>query len=1181
MKFTQLKQPAMNLRTDTLGRKIGLGYVLMVFVLACATTITILQVNKVNDISSFLIRQRQPSARADLELMNGINRSIAEIRGWTLLQKDTFRNGRKKAWKEEIRPAIASMEELSRLWTNPENIRRLSMLVPLIDQMERYQDEVEALAAKDVTAAVHLMDTKMLPLNEEIRNLVTELNQSHELLMTNDFETISNEISLLGDIEWVLLSIGLLVSIILGSIITRSISAPVAKAVEVAQAIGSGNLSTPVKVGGSKELIALGDSLTNMRDSLLTTKETTEHFDWLTKGQNKLNEAMRGDLETESLCNEISTFLTTYTGANVGAIYLMDDQSQSFKLIGTHAFSTVDTKGEFKLREGLIGQAAADNETILVNSLGETDIRLRSSLVDAVPNYVLATPLLIDNHAIGVLELGKFSEFTAAQREFIETSRESIAIAINSAVSRRKVRELLEKTQRQSEELQQQQEELTQTNEELEEQTQKLKEQQEELQAANEELEEQAQIVEQKNRDLETARTDIELKANQLEISSKYKSEFLANMSHELRTPLNSLLILSNDLASNKTGNLTDDQVESAQVISKGGNDLLTLINEILDLSKVEAGKMDLNLKEVRLDEVAQDMNKNFRRMAEQKGLQFETSISPSLPTTVRSDRQRLEQILKNLISNAIKFTDKGKVSLSFNQEAGGYLTIAVQDTGIGIAKEKQQIVFEAFQQADGGTSRKYGGTGLGLSISRELARLLGGRITLTSIVNQGSTFTLTIPLMSHAKASKKAPERPAPTETSFSQPNALFLNHPTIEDDRDRITSVDHSILIIEDDLEFARLLGVQAHEKGFKFISASSGEDGLLLAGQYRPSAIILDIDLPGIDGHIVLKELKGNPDVRHIPVHIMSVNEKTLDPIRSGAVEYLTKPVTKKQLEQAFGRIEDFVSRRMKNLLIIEDNDDLRQTIVKLIGNGDVKCFQAATGQQALDQFKKQPIDCAVLDLGLPDMSGFELLKELEKVSTRAVPPIIIYTGRELSKKENEELEQYAETIIVKGVKSEERLLDETALFLHRTVRNLPQKKQDMITGLYDTETIFQGKKLLLVDDDMRNVFALSKVLREKGFEIVKAENGKVALEALNKDPDMDMVLMDIMMPEMDGYECMREIRKQKAFATLPVIALTAKAMKDDRQKCIDAGANDYISKPVDVDRLLSLMRIWIKK
>jgi CheY-like chemotaxis protein len=558
----------------------------------------------------------------------------------------------------------------------------------------------------------------------------------------------------------------------------------------------------------------------------------------------------------------------------------------------------------------------------------------------------------------------------------------------------------------------------------------------------------------------------------------------------------------------------------------------------------------------------------------------------------MRTDSQRLNQILKNLLSNAIKFTEKGSVSLSIDRYKEGKISISVIDTGIGIYEDKQTAIFEAFQQAEGGTSRKYGGTGLGLSISRELAKLLSAEIKLSSKINEGSTFSLIIPLEIHQEQEAVSTDSIS-TDRKFSAPaepvlyksrsenDSKYLNYPSIEDDRDRITKDDKVILIIEDDLKFASILLKQANKKGFQCLSAATGEDGLLLAAKYKPQAIILDMELPGINGHAVLLELKANPSVRHIPVHIISANDRTLEPIKEGAIEYLMKPVNKNDLEEAFNRIENFISRKIKNLLIIEDNENSRKTMRILIGNGDVKCFEAGTGKEALAMYEQNQIDCIVLDIGLPDMSGFDLIHKLENIKNHNLPPIIVYTGKELSKEENNELQKYAESVIIKGVKSEERLLDETALFLHRTIGNLPKSKQVIINNLHDKEVVFHTKKILLVDDDTRNVFALSKILQERGMEIIKAENGKIALEMLDVHPDIDLVLMDIMMPEMDGYEAMKRIRSQVKFRKLPVIALTAKAMNDDKQKCIDAGANDYITKPVDVERLLSLMRVWLSK
>jgi signal transduction histidine kinase/DNA-binding response OmpR family regulator/CHASE3 domain sensor protein len=1170
----------MNFKLDTLAKKIGLGYALMAFVLAVAIFITMWQVREIASTTDRIVNLRVPSARASMEVMNGVNLSVSYLRGYVLLSDEERRTARNQTWDQEINVALAEMETFTEELEGTGFNNQLSQLKKLLAQLRGHQELSERLSTTNREECLRVMSEIGVPLVYQIRDVIDTISDEQEGLKLADFDNIQRQMTLLRNIQWTLLAVGLFISLLLGMYITRSITVPVAGAVQVAQNIGAGDLNTKVNVGGSIELETLGNALTNMRDSLKRKTEETHRYEWLSTGMNALNEVMRGDKEIAELANELISFMAHYTGACVGAVYVTDDSGNELMLSGRYAFGSGIPQERFNMGEGLIGQVASDKKTMSLSDLDEKDIRVRSGLVDTTPRYVIAAPFMFEGQTLGVVELGKFNAFTAVEKEFVEANMEAVGIALNSAISRLKIRELLQETQRQSEELQQQQEELQQSNEELEEQTQQLKEQQEELQAANEEMEEQTQIVEQKNQDLELARTDIELKAKQLEISSKYKSEFLANMSHELRTPLNSLLILSNDLARNKEGNLDGEQVESAQIIAKSGYDLLNLINEILDLSKIEAGKMELNLQEAPVSEISASVFNNFKRLAEDKGLKLEMIIDDALPKIIRTDRQRLDQVLKNLISNAIKFTENGNVTVNFQRDAGDHLAISVKDTGIGIPKDKLDMVFEAFQQADGSTARKYGGTGLGLSISRELAKLLGGRITLQSKVGLGSDFTLIIPLKvaEATPVSNELHKAPAHVE---AERNDAFLNHPSVADERESITEGDRTILIIEDDHDFARVLARQASEKGFKYLCASTGEDGLVLAGQYMPNAIILDLDLPGMDGHSVLKKLKSDPGLRHIPVHIMSANDKTLEPIRSGAVEYLTKPVSKLELDNAFGRIEDLISRKMKNLLIVEDDDILRNAIVKLIGNGDVKCHEAASAKDVFDIFGREVIDCMVLDIGLPDMSGFELIEKLEKEFEGKVPPIIIYTGRELSRQENDELQQHAETIIVKGVKSEERLLDETALFLHRTVRNLPDHTRAMITGLYNKDTMIHGKKVLLVDDDMRNVFALGKVLKERGMEVIKAENGKMALDMLKAEPLVDMVLMDIMMPEMDGYECMKRIREQKQFKELPIIALTAKAMKEDRQKCIEAGANDYIAKPVEVERLLSLMRIWIRK
>ncbi len=952
---------------------------------------------------------------------------------------------------------------------------------------------------------------------------------------------------------------------------------------ENANKVSFGNFAVEIIPKSEKDI--LGNALKKMTVSLRETTAENEKHTWLTTGQNRLNEKLRGDQGIEELASGTIAFLCDYLKANIGSVYLFNEKENILALSGQYAFSSEKGNGirkKFNSGEGLIGQVAREQKQMILTDLKEEDIRIVSSILDTKPRHLVITPFSFERKNLGVIELGRLTAFTSTEKEFINSSMESIGISINSAISRKRIQELLEETQVQSEELQGQQEELKQVNEELEEQTQNLKQQQEEMQMTNEELEEQTQALEIKNREVETARADIEQKTKQLEISSRYKSEFLANMSHELRTPLNSLLILSKDLSDNKNKNLTAEQVECASIIYKSGQDLLVLINEVLDLSKIEAGKMAINIERVVLKKLADGLYQDFKHQADKKGLVLNVNLSEYLPGHIHTDPQRLNQVLKNLMSNAIKFTEQGSITVNIQKYGEDKIAISVADTGIGIPESKQFAVFEAFQQVDGSTSRKYGGTGLGLSISRELAKLLNGQITLISKPNEGSTFALIIPLEIQNKEMVISPV--AEDIDLFKKPPVktnTFLNYLAIEDDRNIIGEADKIVLIIEDDLKFAEVLLKQAHGKGFKCLAAATGEDGLMLAEKYRPHAIILDISLPGISGHKVLTELKSNHSLRHIPVHIMSVEERTLEPIKEGAVEYLTKPINKIQLDEAFNRIENFIDRKMKHLLIVEDDSNSRKVIRKLIGNGDVKCFEAGTGKEALEIFEENHIDCIVLDIGLPDLSGFELIRKFEQKKESSIPPVIVYTGKELTKEENAELQKYAESIIIKGIKSEERLLDETALFLHRTISSLPETKQQIIFNLYDKDIIFKGKKILLADDDMRNVFALSKILREYGMEVIKAENGMNALEILDKNDGIDLVLMDIMMPEMDGYEAMRQIRLQPKFKHLPVIAVTAKAMKEDKQKCIDAGANDYISKPVEVERLLSLMRVWLSK
>jgi CheY-like chemotaxis protein len=826
------------------------------------------------------------------------------------------------------------------------------------------------------------------------------------------------------------------------------------------------------------------------------------------------------------------------------------------------------------------------------------------------------------------VELASFMPFGQIHQIFLDQLAESVGVVINMITANMRTEELLLQSQKltqelqsQSQELQAQQEELRRTNAELEAQAktlkaseEALKEQQEELQQVNEELEEKASLlaernrqVEQKNSEVEAARVALEEKAEQLALSSKYKSEFLANMSHELRTPLNSLLILARLLTENQEGNLTEKQVEYADTILGAGTDLLTLINDVLDLSKIEAGRMDINPADILMADIRDFVRRSFQPVAEQKGLKFNVDVDPSLPESLYTDGQRLQQVLKNLLSNAFKFTQEGDVTLTIREaeksrrfanpsldEAEHVVAFSVSDTGIGIPRDKQRLIFEAFQQADGTTSRKYGGTGLGLSISREIARLLGGEIRVESTEGVGSTFTLFLPSTYDGPETASEPDTDAAPTPYQPQPRLMPPSRPagerraspprertevSMHDDRSGIEAGDRVVLIIENDVNFARILLEMARDKDFKAIVALDGETGLDLAQEYQPDAITLDIDLPGIDGWTVLDRLKHSSATRHIPVHIVSGIDKRQRGLKLGAVSYLEKPVSKEALDGAFDRITQFIDEPVRSLLIIEDNEAQRRSMVELIGEDDVNITAVPSAEEALELLSKQRFDCIVLDLGLEDMNGFTLLERIKATPEVQDVPIIIYTGKELSAAEETQLRRYAETIIVKDVKSPERLLDETALFLHRVEAKLPEQKRKMLERLHNTDATFADKKVMIVDDDVRNIFSLTSVLESYNMNVIFAENGKDAIRVLEENPDVELVLMDVMMPEMDGYETTRAIRQMEQYKSLPIIAVTAKAMKGDREKTLAAGASDYITKPVDTEQLLSLMRVWL--
>lgn len=966
--------------------------------------------------------------------------------------------------------------------------------------------------------------------------------------------------------------------------------------VRQARQIALGDYTGRIEPKSEKDEMA--ETLNKMTEILAVTTSENQIKDWIKTGQSGLYEAMRGQKDLNTLAKDTLSFFCRYIEASLGAIYLFDEK-ETLSLIASYAFS--DRGGNFnrfKIGEGLVGQAGLEQATIFFNSLTKDAPTVNFGIAEKIPSYIMVAPVCLEKKLIAVILMGAEKDFTEVQRTLINESIENIAIGFITTISRQRTENLLIMTKRQSERLQQQQEELRQKNEELEQQTLELREseaklqsQQEELRVTNEELEERTKDLEdqknaitQQNQQLEVAREELKKKAADLEVTSKYKSEFLANMSHELRTPLNSILVLSQLLNENKAGTLTAKQLEFSSTIHTAGSDLLNLINDILDLSKIESGKMEVLIEDMELERFADRMRQLFEHVAMNKNLKMIVDIAEDTPATIANDSQKVQQIVKNLLSNAFKFTHEGAVSLCIGPapanvrltrlQAKDAVEIKVKDTGIGIPEDKQALIFEAFQQADGTTSRKYGGTGLGLSISKELAHLLGGEIVVASKVGEGSSFALYLPKTSMAKV--------LPQKTMESKPQAEEpIMHDYLVDDRNNLTKQDKSILIIEDDQNFAKVLRDLAHDKGFKCLVSDEGENGLHLADYYQPSAIVLDIGLPGINGWQVMEKLKANPRTSHIPVHFISAADKPMDALKMGAIGYLTKPASLDALDSTFKKIEDQISRPVKNLLIIEDNKIQRESIIELIGSGDVKSVGVESPQEALGELNKTDFDCIILDLGLRDASGYDLLATLKSDAKYRQIPVIIYTGKELSREEEEKLQKYSESIIIKGARSPERLLADTSLFLHRVESSLDENQQNMLKKAHNREAELAGRKVLLVDDDMRNVFALSSVLEGKELDIVVARNGREALKKLEEVSGIDIVLMDIMMPEMDGYEAMKHIRGNGKFSSLPIIALTAKAMKGDRTKCIEAGANDYIAKPIDTEKLLSLMRVWLQK
>ena len=981
--------------------------------------------------------------------------------------------------------------------------------------------------------------------------------------------------------------------------------------VDRARRIASGDL-VDVELRGPKD--SVGAAIRAMTAMLRKKADEVATIDWLKSGVAKINEVVLGKEERAALANDTITALAEHLGASVGVLYSLesDPQGPILRLSGSYAFTRrKHLATEFRVGEGLVGQVAGDRRPIVLQQVPDDYVHIVSGLGETSPVELCVVPVLFKGELRGVIELGVLSRLTDIQREFVSQSAMVIGAAFEIVRSKEIVSAQQEELRTNNEELERQkvemeataqqlkaqQVELEQTNAEVEAQMrralsseERLKLQQAELELSNRTLADRNVELERQKVEIENARRGLAIQAEDLAIASKYKSEFLANMSHELRTPLNSLLLLARSLRDNADGNMLPDQVESAGVIYDSGIDLLNLINEILDLAKIEAGRMELRLEPVDVSEIAHGLTQQFGHMAKSQGLALKVVVEPDADIELTTDPGRLGQVLKNLIGNAIKFTDKGSVEVIFGRQASSrpsasgapdsLLAIHIVDTGIGIPLDKQKVIFEAFQQADSGDRRRFGGTGLGLTISRNIVSMLGGDITVTSEAGKGSTFTVLIPIVT-VEGEQTAPvARRAPTATL--EPIAVPSKAPAptahvVEDDRASIDERDRIILIVEDDLTFNRVLVSEVRKRGFKCLAAVNGEDGVELAKTFRPSGVILDLHLPGMDGWAVLSTLKQDVDTRHIPVHIVSAEDASLDGLRIGAIGHANKPLTPADITAILARIERSVATAEKHVLVVEDDPIVRRETMRMVGNGNVHVHEAVSGTTALEAMRARAFDLVVLDLGLADMQGLELL-EAASAGGAKVPPVIVYTARDLTPYEEMALRQYAETIIIKDVRSNERLVDEVALFLHRVVNDLPADKKSTIRHLHESDEKLRGKTVLIVEDDMRTMFAMAKLLASHGIHPLKAADGSQALAVLETEP-VDLVLLDMMMPVMDGYETAARIRAQERFATLPIVALTAKAMKEDRQKCIQAGATDYLTKPVDQDRLLSLLRIWM--
>lgn len=1112
-------------------------------------------------------------------VINNINRSLklsvdmeTGMRGFLLTGDERFLDPYEVA-KPAIMSELQGLEEL--VADNPDQVDRFKRLAALQSSWNEFAQEMITLRRTGGDYQTPIKDRRGKRLADEMREQYEQAaNVEHQLRLTRNTDVTHTTV----------MSVSLYIAFIL---------------------IVSGILAWV----GRRDMTTLSNTYAANLKAQQLDADRLSHVAWLRNGQSELAEQVIGQLTLNLLGRNVLHFFAQYLGAVVAAVYVRQEHGGLVR-VASYGFSREQEQHEQSIYsgEGVVGKAAEQDQIITLDNVPQDYFKVTSGLGEGSPRSVVVVPTSNDDHVNGVIELGFLRELTPRDLEFLELVAENVGTSIEAARYRQRLQEVLAETQQLNEELQVQQEELRTANEELEEQSRILKEsqahletQQAELEQTNEQLAEQGKALadqrdalDRNNEELHIAQIELEARADELQRSSKYKSEFLANMSHELRTPLNSSLILAKLLAENPQDNLSEEQVKFAESIYSAGNDLLNLINDILDISKVEAGKLDMRPENSSVSRLVDGLRMTFEPLAAEKKLEFSVEIQSGTPVSLYTDRQRLEQILKNLLSNAIKFTESGAVSLTVSRQPGEGVAFTVRDSGIGIAEEQQESIFEAFRQADGTTNRRYGGTGLGLSISRDLARLLGGSISVTSAPGQGSIFTLVLPeeyVEQEPSQYAEAPViavQPAPVVARVTPPTPTPARSappaapiPRFADDREKAPFSKRCILVIEDEVRFAQILYDLAHELGYNCLVAHAADEGFDLASSFVPDAVLLDMRLPDHSGLTVLQRLKELPSTRHIPVHVISVEDRQEAALQMGAIGYAVKPTTREELKDVFARLEAKLTQKVKRILLVEDDALQRDSIARLIGDDDIEITAVGFAQDALDLLRDNAYDCMIIDLKLPDMLGNELLKRMSTDEICAFPPVIVYTGRNLTRDEEAELLKYSRTIIIKGARSPERLLDEVTLFLHKVESQLSNERQKMLKTARSRDRVFEGRKILVVDDDVRNIFALTSALEHKGAIVEVGRNGLEAIEKLNTVDDIDLVLMDVMMPEMDGYEATIEIRKNPRWRKLPIIAVTAKAMKDDQDRCLQAGSNDYLAKPIDLDRLFSLIRVWLPK